>query len=570
MVSEKKYTSGRRTDVLNFLGWIVIILLFNFIGAIYFFRLDLTTEKRFTLAATTKKMLAELDDEVYFKVYLSGDVNAAFTRLRNETRDMLDEFRVYSGKKVQYEFIKPGEGLNQEETVALEKQLYEKGLVPEQISQKGKEKVTQALIWPGAIASYKGRETAWQIYSRNTPGIDLETSVNNSVEELEYGLANTVRKLQKVKKPEVTFLQGHYELDTLRQFDFMRSLGEYYQVNYTRIAPGRELGSLKGTDCLVITKPDTAFSDKEIYVIDQFIMKGGKVLWLLDPVQVNVDSLRKGYTIGLNRPLNIEDMLFKYGVRANAVLLQDLQCGFLNINIGFKNGQPKFQLFPWLYAPLILPNAEHPIVRNLDMIKFDFCSTLDTIMSARRIKKTILLKSSRYSRVQPVPARISLAMVQSQPRENMFRDSYLPVACLLEGEFTSFVENRLPTVLMNDTNFKHIAHGKPTRMIVVADGDVAANDLQRGQVMPLGFDRNTRQTFANKKFLLNCMNYLLDDENMLQLRSREVKLRLLDKKKVLARSKWQFVNVGLPLIAVILFGIIRFYLRRKKYAFTAR
>lgn len=573
MVTEKKTTSSaKRRDVLALLVLAAIIVLLNFLGSFYFKRFDLTSEKRYTLAESTKKLLSALDDEVYLKVYLNGDFNPGFTRLRNEAKEILDEFRAYSNKQVQYEFITPGEGATPEETNNIERQLYEKGLIPEELTQRGKDKTTQTRIWPGAILSYKGKETVWQIFTRQTPGIDVETSINNSVEELEYSLTNSIRKLQRTKKAEVTFIQGHHELDTAQQYSFMRALSEYYTVNLTDITPGKELNALKGSDAIVITKPDSAFTDKEIYTIDQYIMKGGKVLWLVDPVLTNLDSLRKGFTLGITNTLNIEEMLFKYGVRLNSILVQDMQCGYLKINTGFPNGQAKFELLPWVYSPLVLPEIDHPIVKNLDLIKFDFLSTLDTISSARGIKKTILLKTSKYTRTQPTPARISLAMTKMKLKESQFINSYQPIACLLEGEFTSFVENRLPSVLLNDTNFKHIDHGKATKMIVVADGDVARNDYNRnnGQVYPLGFDRNTQQTFANKTFLLNCVNYLLDEEGMLQLRSREVKLRLLDKKKInLQRSKWQFINVAMPLLLVIGFAISQFYIRKRKYASPA-
>lgn len=568
MVKQEHHTSSRRRDIMKLLVMVVIVLLVNFVGSYYFRRFDLTSEKRYTLAESTRALLRNVDDQIYLKVYLNGDFNPGFTRLRNEAREILDEFRAYSNEQVQYEFITPGEGLTREETNSLEKQLYEKGLVPEDVTVRGKDKTTQARIWPGAIVSYKGKETVWQIFTRPTPGIDAETALNNSVEELEYSLTNAIRKLQRKKRPEVTFLQGHGEADTVSQYSFMLALSEYYKVNTLSIARGHELSALKGTDALIITKPDSAFSDREKYVIDQFIMNGGKVLWLVDPVQTNTDSLRRGFTIGLNRPLNIEDMLFKYGVRLNSELIMDLQCGFLNVNTGYQNGQPRFQLFPWYYTPLVLPTSDHPVVKNLDMVKFDFASTLDTIVSARGIKKTILLKSSRNTKTQPTPARIYLAMVKMRQKESTFINSYQPMAVLLEGEFNSFVENRLPSALLNDSSFKHIDHGRYTRMIVVADGDVAMNDFNRanGQVFPLGFDRNTRQTFANQKFLLNCVNYLLDDEGMLQLRSREVKLRLLDKKKIhLQRNKWQFINVALPLLIIILFALLQFYLRKRKF-----
>lgn len=568
MVGEKQ-TSRKRKDITTLVIWSAIILLLNFIGSYAFRRFDLTSEKRYTLASSTKELLKSIDDQIYLKVYLSGDFNPDFTRLRNETREILNEFRAYSDNQINYEFITPGEGLTPVETQNLEKQLYEKGIVPEDVTTRGKDKTTQARIWPGAIVTYKGKETVWQIFNRQSTGVDGETSVNNSVEELEYSLTNAIRKLQRTKRAEVTFLQGHAEADTIRQYSFMYALSEYYRVNTLNITAGHELSALKGTDLLVITQPDTVFPDKHLYVIDQFIMNGGKVLWLIDPVQTNMDSLRNGFTMGLNRPLGIEEMLYKYGVRLNSNLVQDLRSGFWKINVGYQNGQPNWQLFPWLYSPLVLPTTDHPIVKNLDLIKFDFASTLDTIKSARGIKKTILLTSSKYTRTVPSPARISLAMVKIRQRESQFINSYQPLACLLEGEFNSFVENRLPSALLNDTAFKHIDHGKKTKMIVVADGDIAINDFNRnnGQVFPLGFDRNTRQIFANRTFLLNCVNYLLDDEGLLQLRAREVKLRLLDKKKInTQRHKWQFINVALPIIAIIVLGLMQYYLRKRRYS----
>jgi ABC-2 type transport system permease protein len=569
MVKEEKIlpSSSKRRDISSLIILIGIIVVLNFIGFFYFNRFDLTSEKRYTLADSTKALLRNLKDEVLLKVYLNGDVNPGFNRLKNEAREILDEFRAYSNNQVEYEFINLGEGLTKEETLNIEKQLYEKGLMPEGVTTKSKEKTTQLTIWPGAIVTYKGREAVWQIFTRQSPGIDPETCINNSVEELEYSLTNTIRKLQRKKRPEVTFLQGHSELDTLQQYDFMRTLSEYYKVNNTSIAKGHELTALKGSDALIISQPDSSFTDREKYVIDQYIMNGGKVLWLIDTVYTNLDSLRRGFTLGINRPLGIEDMLFKYGVRLNPVLVQDLRCGYLTINVGFQKGQPKFELFPWLYSVLVLSNSNHPIVKNLDLIKFDYLSTIDTI-SAKGIKKTILLSTSKNTKTQPTPARIYLGMTQMKPKESQFINSYQPVAVLLEGEFKSFVENRLPTALLMDSALNYKSSGVANRMIVVADGDVAQNEFNRAnrQPFPLGYDRNTKQIFANKTFLLNCVNYLLDEEGMLQLRAREVKLRLLDKKKInLQRGKWQFINVAMPLLLVILLALAQFYIRKRKY-----
>lgn len=566
MVSQKKHTANnKRKDLMSFVMVVAIVILANFVFSFYFKRFDLTSEKRYTLAESTRKLLKNLDDVIYLKVYLQGDFNPDFTRLRNETKEMLDEFRAYSNNLVEYEFINPLENPNKEETDKIEKQLYDKGIVPEQvIDRKKDQKTTESLIWPGAIVSFKGRETSWQIFKRQL-GINREVSINNSVQELEYGLSNTIRKLQTQNKPEVTFIEGHGELDTLRQFDFMRSLGEYYNVNHVTI--NHNLEALKGSSAIIIAQPDSVFDEKDKFIIDQYIMRGGKVLWMIDPVFVNMDTLRmKGYTLGLNNELELSDMLFKYGVRLNPVLLQDMQCSSLKINVGFKNNQPNYQLFPWVYNPLILPDIDHPIVKNLDLIKFEFASTLDTV-SARGIKKTILLKSSRYTKMQPTPARVGLAMARFTPKEDQFHNSYQSVACLLEGEFNSLYSNRLPSAILRDSAIAFKDKGVKTKMIVIADGDVSKNDYRTGVgPMLLGFDRNTNQVFANKVFLLNCVNYLLDDEGLLQLRAREVKLRLLDKKKTANNeSKWQLINIALPLGIIIVLGLIQFYIRKKRY-----
>lgn len=570
MVKEKKHTvSNKRRDITNFAMTAAIVVLVNFVFSFYFKRFDLTSEKRYTLSESTRKLLKDLNDVVYLKVYLSGDLNPDFTRLKNETKEILDEFRAYSNNQIEYEFINPGENPNKEEVDKIEKQLYDKGIVPEQVIDKSKkgQKVTETLLWPGALVTYRGRELPWQIFKRQTGGgFTTEMSVNNSVQELEYGITNTIRKLQAPRKPEVTFIEGHGELDTLRQYDFMRSLSEYYNVNRATI--DQKLDALKGTDLIVVTQPDSAFVERDKFIIDQFIMRGGKVLWMLDPVYLNMDTFRlKQFTLGFSNDLNLGDMLFKYGVRLNPVLIQDMQCATIPVNVGFKNGNPNFKPFNWLYSPLIMPDIDHPIVKNLDLIRLEFAGTLDTV-SARGIRKTILLHSSRYTKSQPTPARVALAMVQFKPKQAQFNSPYLPVACLLEGEFDSNYENRLPNAIMNDSSIAFKAHGKRTKMIVISDGDVSKNDVRRSTgPLPLGFDQFTNQTFANKTFLLNCVNYLLDDEGLLQLRAREIKLRLLDKKKIEGKEgKWQMITIALPLGIVILFGMLQFYFRKRKFA----
>lgn len=562
----QKKSIRKKRDIAMLLVVLIIVVLINFVGTFLFKRFDLTSEKRYTLSESSRKLLKKLDDVVYIKVYLQGDFNPNFTRLKNETKELLDEFRAYSNGNLEYELINPLDNPSKEETDKIEKQLYDKGIMPEQIVDRSSQKISETFIWPGAIITYKGKESVWQIYKRQL-GFEAEQSINNSIQEMEYGLTNAIRKTTLLRKPEVLFVEGHDELDTIRGADFMRSVAEYYNVSRVKI--NHKLYALKGADAIVIAQPDSMFDEKDKYIIDQFIMHGGKALWLIDPVYVNRDTLTtRGYSLGFKNDLNLDDILFKYGVRLNPVLVQDLQSAQVPVNVGFKQGQPDFKPFYWNYYPLLLPSSNHPIVKNLDLIKTEYIGTLDTVF-ARDVKKTILLQTSRYTKTQPTPVRILAAQVKLKPNESQYNNSFQNVACLLEGQFESNYKNRITSRILQDSIFDFIGKSKPTKMIVVSDGDIAKNEYQRttGMIFPVGYDTYSKQQFANKTFLLNCMNYLLDDEGLLQLRSREVKLRLLDKKKTATQvTKWKLTNVGLPILIIICFGIVQFYIRKKRYS----
>lgn len=562
----QKKSNRKQKDIAILIALLTIVILLNFVGSFVFKRFDLTSEKRYTLSESSRKLLNNLNDVVYVKVYLQGDFNPNFTRLKNETKELLDEFRAYSNGNLEYELINPLDNPSKEETDKIEKQLYDKGIMPEQIVDRSNQKISETFIWPGAIITYKGKESVWQIYKRQL-GFEAEQSINNSIQEMEYGLTNAIRKTTLIKKPEVLFVEGHDELDTIKGADFMRSVAEYYNVS--RVNINHKLYALKGADAIVIAQPDSMFDEKDKYIIDQFIMNGGKALWLIDPVYVNRDTLTtRGYSLGFRNDLNLDDILFKYGVRLNSVLVQDLQSAQVPVNVGFKQGQPDFKPFFWNYYPLLLPSSNHPIVKNLDLIRTEYIGTLDTVY-AKGITKTILLQTSRYTKTQPTPVRILAAQVKLKPQESQYNNSFQNVACLLEGQFESNYKNRITSAILNDSLFHFKEHSKPTKMIVVADGDIAKNEYQRGtgMIFPVGYDMYTKQQFANKTFLLNCMNYLLDDEGLLQLRSREVKLRLLDKKKTTTQTtKWKLINVGIPLCIIICFGLIQFYIRKKKYS----
>lgn len=557
---------NRKRDLTQLVLSIAIIVLCNYLGSFVFHRFDLTSEKRYTLSDATRKLLEEVDDVVYFKVYLEGDFPAGFKRLASETKEMLDEFRAYSNGNIEYEFINPSASTDQKQRKEIYKQLYEHGLEPTNLEVKGEAGNSQQIIFPGALITHRGREVPLQLL-KTQMGVSSSEQLNNSVQALEYEISNSIRKLRTAIKPVVAFVEGHYELDSLQTADITRALEEYYEVR--RVPLNEQLKALDDAKAVIIAKPDSAFSERDKFIIDQFIMKGGRALWLIDPVNTPLDSLRlKGYTMGLQGDLNLDDQLFKYGVRLNNNLLLDVQCAFIPVNQAFEGQQPRFEMSPWLFFPLFTPGPNHPITRNLELIKSEFVSTIDTVGS-RGIKKTILLNSSKYSKPFNTPVRVALGMTRMQIDERRFDKPFQPVAVLLEGAFESNFKNRLTPAIAESKEIGFKENGVPTKMIIVADGDIIRNDLQdqTGQPYPLGYDKYTRQVYGNKTFILNCMNYLLDESGLISVRSREIKLRLLDKKKVNnERSKWMLMNTALPVGLVLVFGLGQFYYRKRKYA----
>ncbi len=574
-MAQKKLNKKRR-DLVNLMLVLVIIVLINFISSFVFKRFDLTEEKRYTLSPVTKDLLKNLNDAVYFKIYLDGDFPSGFVRLKNETKEMLNEFRAYS-HNIEYEFINPTANPDKKQQKELFKQLYDKGIEPTNLESNDETGVKQQYVFPGALVSYKGKELPVQLL-KTQKGIGSEEQLNASIEGLEYELSNVIRKLKVDLKPKIAFIEGHGELDSLHTKDITRSLAEYYRVDRTLIngnvhslmdTLGHTTNLIPKYKAIIIAKPDSAFSEKDKFLIDQFIMYGGKVLWLVDPAFTPMDSLRRyGYTLSIPNKLNLDDMFFKYGVRLNANLLMDLQCARIPINKAIAGTQPRIQMEPWIFFPLIGPSPtnKHPIVKNLDLIEFQFVSGIDTI-AAKGISKTILLNSSRYTRLATAPSRVSLEMVNMRPNEKLFRNSFQPVAVLLEGAFESNYKDRISTAIRESKIIGFREQGIPTKMIVVSDGDIIRNEVDRGDIVPLGWDKYMNQLFGNKNFLLNCMNYLCDDSGLISVRTREVKLRLLDKKKVRSEElKWKIVNTCVPILLILIFGISRYYIRKKKYS----
>ena len=572
----------RRSNITGLLLAVAIIVLVNIIAAFIFTRFDLTAEKRYSLSPATKTLLKKLDDVVFFKVYLAGDLPSGFQRLSNETREMLDEFRAYS-KKIQYEFVNPSDNPNAKDRNDSYKLLVENGLQPTnlQVSKKGAS--SQIIIFPGAIVSYHGKQIPVQLLMAQLQE-ESNKVLNNSIQALEYNLASAIKNLTTPVKPRVAIIEGHGELTEMETYDLQNSLAEFYNVE--RVAIKHKISSLAirlKTDsthdalvnkyrAIIIAKPSTQFDERDKFLIDQFIMRGGKVLWLIDPVFASMDSIKVNSTMGIPNDINLEDMLFNYGVRLNTNLVQDLTALKIPIKTGQIGDQPQFDFFTWYFFPVLMPSVKHPIVNGLNAIKTEFISTLDTV-TAPGVKKTYLLETSPYSRTVTVPALIDLEIVKKKPNERAFNRGPFPVAVLLEGTFTSTFLHRLPPEVAGDPNLAYRPSSKPTKMIVISDGDVAKNQFHysKGYPLPLGYDQYTRQTFGNKDLVLNAINYLCDDSGLISVRSRELKLRMLDATRAAnQRLFWQLLNILLPILLITGFGILKFQLRKRAFSRPAR
>lgn len=563
---KNKKKAVKRQNILQLILVIVIIILMNVVSSFVFTRIDLTTEKRYTLSSVTKNLIKELDDIVYFKVYLEGDFPAGFQRLRNETKEMLDEFRAYSDN-IEYEFVNPMVNKTEKEKATIYQQLTKKGLLPTQLNVKNESGTSQKIIFPGAIVVYKGREQALQLLDEQM-GKSPELSLNNSIQTLEYKISSTIRKLVKQNKDKIGFLKGQGELENIYLSDAAKSLSDYYDVS--EVVINNQLKSLQPYKAVIIAKPDSAFNEKDKFILDQFIMKGGKVLWLIDAVYADMDSLRnKSVAVTFPKSLNLKDMLFKYGVRINTNLVMDMQALPIPVVTSMVGNQPQQSLIPWSYFPIITPRNDHPIVKNLNAIKTHFVNNIDTV-GAPHINKTVLLTTSEYSKKVSTPNQISLELL----RKTLTRKDYIhgrqPIAVLLEGKFESVFKNRIPKIIEENEDIDYTEVGKPNKMIVIADGDIIKNQTRSSganrRVLPLGYDKYTGQSFGNKDLILNAMNYLCDDSGLIAVRGKDFKLRLLNKSKLQEEKlKWQLVNTVIPVVIIIIFGMLQYYYRKRKY-----
>lgn len=570
----------KKANLTGFMIIIAAIVVINVISGFVFTRIDLTSEKRYTLSDATKTLLAKLDDYVHFRVYLDGDFPAGFKKLQRETREMLNEFRAYS-RFVTYEFINPSASNDRTEREETYQLLVERGLEPTDLQVRTKDGMQRLMIFPGAMVYYRDRELPVDLLESQL-NMPAEAVLNISIQNLEFKMADVIHKLSLLQKPSIAFIEGHGEFTASQVHDITQTLNTNYQVErisldgqisaLTRRSDPDAQGNvriLRNYEAIIIAAPVQAFSEQDKFIIDQFIMRGGKVLWLIDPVLTSMDSLTNGEsTIGIVNELNLDDQFFKYGLRLNKNLVLDLNSAAIGLRTGQVGNQPQIDFFRWNYFPLLNPASDHPIVRNLSSIKGEFVSSIDTVM-VDGVRKIPLLRTSGYSRISNVPVLVTLAMINEQPDERLYNRGNQNVAYLLEGEFPSLYAHRVPPEITDSKEIGFREQSEPTAMIIVADGDVIRNQFhfQQGYPLPLGFDQYTRQTYGNKDFIMNAVSYLVDEIGLVGIRSREIKIRLLDMTKVNAnRLYWQVLNTAIPVLLVLLFGLILSFLRKQKFA----
>ena len=557
-----------KSSLLRTLAVIAALVVVNVLSAFVFFRLDLTQEKRFTLSKATQRLLTNLPDDVHIDVYLTGDLPPGFKRLENAVRETLDGFQAVTSKKITYRFIDPDDLTNTDDKNKLIDKLQQKGLLPTNLYASEGGKRTEKLVFPGALVSYKGREVPISLLKGNKTAT-AEEQLNQSYESVEFQLASAIQKLTQTKedRKRVGLLYSHTSVPPSRFSDLLASVQQQYDLFFIDIA---KPGPIVGLDLVLVPKPDSAFSEEEIFKLDQFVVKGGRALFFIDGQRV--DSVNNEGTYAQPLSLNLDDLFFRWGVRINRDVVKDFYCGAIPLNVGNLGDKPNIQLVPWRFYPLLnnFGTSGNPVVRNLDAVLGKFVSTLDTVRAmggdGQLIQKTPLLLTSAYTKILKTPALISYNEARQQPEPSTYTDGAHIIGCLLEGKFQSLFASR---ILPGDPRANgFMSAGTASRILICSDGDLIINDVdyKRNAPYPLGFDRYTQNTYANKDFALNAIDYLIDPNGVIAARSRSVTLRPLDKIRVDAnRTSLQLLNLLGPLALVGLIGFVWQVVRRSQY-----
>jgi gliding-associated putative ABC transporter substrate-binding component GldG len=557
----------KRNHTVNLILLIVAVIFLNIIGNYAYKRFDLTQDKRYTLSEAAKETISEVDSPLVIDVFLKGNFPPEFRRLQQETRQLLEEFSAYNAN-IRYQFINPLEV--EEGREAIQAQMRDFGLTAAQVEVQESGKVSTELVYPWALAYYNDKTVKIPLL-KNQLGATSEERVNNSIQNLEYAFADGFSKLTLPKRRKVAVLKGNGELDDRFVADFFSTLRDYYFIapftlDSAAVAPRRTLEQLNEFDLVVAASPTQSFSENEKYILDQYTMNGGASLWLVDATENRIDTL-SGNTFAFGKDLNLNDFFFKYGLRINPNLVKDIYAAPIVLASG-NDQDSQYNRYPWFYNPLSSSANNHPVVTNIEAVKFEYASAIDTLPNS--IKKTVLLSSSPITRIVGLPAEINidkeipenLKVINEGPDPAKFTAGETPLAVLLEGNFSSVYSNRVKPFKISEDKTTSVS----TKIVVISDGDVIRNQLDRGRPLELGFDKWTQSFYGNKEFLLNTVNYLLDDSGLINIRTKEIAIPFLDPQKTSEkRTQWQVLNVLLPLGLLAIFGFIFQSLRKRKY-----
>ncbi len=554
----RKGKFNQRKTRLQLTSVVIILLIVFFTSTNFLFRIDLTLDKRYSLSPVSMQITSEIKEPVFIEFFLEGELEPGLKKLQREVFEKIAVLNAYSDKPIRLKITDPYRSRSAEERDSLIETLYQEGIQPTSFRHQTDEGVSTKLIFPGAIISMGDREVAVNFLKYNQD-FSHEYNFNHSVESVEFELVNAFQKLTRTKKSTVAFLEGHGEFDRYQVLDFATALSADFEVARVNT---ETLGKYADNfDILIVAGPEKPFEEADKFVIDQYIMNGGKVVWLIDPVKVDVDSLSRGFrTFAFPRDINLGDQLFKYGARLNYELLQDVECAQIAVNTAPPGVAAKYTLHPWYYSPLLTPGDDHPLSRNLNRVFTEYVSSMDTTSGNPELKKSVILTTSPYARRVKSPSSVSLQNIDNPPARELFNTPFIPVGVLIEGTFTSLYQNRMVEKL-GFSSADVLGKSKPTKMVIFADAGMIANKVNYSgaspQIQRLGYDRVANRTWGNKEFLMNTVFYLNDDRGIMQLRNRTLKMRLLDPVKLREeKSSWQWLNVLLPMLIMAVFGIL--------------
>ena len=545
----------KKNDILEYIFLIAILVFINIIFSEHFFRVDFTEDKRYSISPVSQKVLSNLDGDVYVEIFLDGDLNPDYERLKKSIKEKLDQFKAYSNNKLEYRFINPSDETDEQMRERGFRLIAQRGIKPKYFLEEKNGQKTEKLIFPGAIVSYKQNETPVQFLKGNKVQSD-EEQLNQAVEGVEFELLKAIRKLSISEYKTIAIIDGHGEPSKENLEDITSTLNEFYAVQRIRLD---SLDALKNVNMAMVIGPKTAYTEKEKFILDQFINSGGKAMFIYDAIDIRKDSLKNGETFGLSKNVNLDDLLFKYGVRMNQSVVEDVNCAKTVIQTGL-SGEVQALNFP--YYPVIYQFGNHPIVKNMDAIVLRFAGSIDTV-KATGIKKTPLIQTSAQSKEVQVPFQIDLDVLKKDIDPSSFTGGSKTIACLLEGSFTSLYKSR-PAPFEKVTVVSGV---KPSKVLVCGDLDMIRNeyDKNRNMPVPLGYDRDMRYLFSNKEFIMNAVDYMME-EDLLLVREKEVVMRPLNDQKIKKDKKfWQIINIISPIILVLMYGIGRYVWRKKKY-----